>query len=79
MSDSVSAEHWIGVSQALPEPYQRVLIFSPQWGGFESDRVRMAEYHPDDRAFVATDNGGWDTCRDATHWMPLPKLPMTGN
>lgn len=67
---------WISVTDAMPDEFVRVLIFSPNWPGEkESDKIRMAEWMKD--SFQATDDGGWDTCNDVTHWMPLPNTPNT--
>ena len=67
---------WISVKERLPEHGQRVLVCDVR------DHNRYAgvwifEKGPDDGSDCWGDVGGWWQPLDAaTHWMPLPALPV---
>ena len=64
---------WISIEESLPKPFVRVLVYDPEWHE-EGDCVRMGEF--DKTRFRVIDDGGWDTRKTVTHWMPLPGTPM---
>ena len=58
---------WKSVGEVRPANDERVLVYDPDWYG--NSKCLVAIYRADGGYFdVIPDNGGWDTCKTATHW-----------
>ena len=66
---------WIPVEERLPEYGVRVLA-TDMYEGDDYTGIRTREEYPDDTDGCWYDERGrWYPIDDATHWMPLPKVP----
>ena len=66
---------WIPVTERLPEYGVRVLA-TDMYEGDDYTGIRTREEYPDDTDGCWYDERGrWYPIDDATHWMPLPKVP----
>ena len=66
---------WIPVTERLPEYGVRVLA-TDMYEGDDYTGIRTREEYPDDTDGCWYDEcGRWYPIDDATHWMPLPKVP----
>lgn len=66
---------WIPVEERLPEYGVRVLA-TDMYEGDDYTGIRTREEYPDDTDGCWYDElGRWYPIDDATHWMPLPKVP----
>lgn len=66
---------WIPVEERLPEYGVRVLA-TDMYEGDDYTGIRTREEYPDDADGCWIDERGrWYAIDDATHWMPLPKVP----
>ena len=69
---------WIPVTERLPEYGVRVLA-TDMYEGDDYTGIRTREEYPDDTDGCWYDERGrWYPIDDATHWMPLPKVPEVG-
>lgn len=69
---------WIPVDERLPEYGVRVLA-TDMYEGDDYTGIRTREEYPDDTDGCWYDElGRWYPIDDATHWMPLPKVPEVG-
>ena len=80
--DKESAEllerRWIPVTERRPEYNAKVLVIDVYAGeGDEFIAIWTREEYPDDPEDGCwyDDHGWWHAIDDATHWMPLPKVP----
>ena len=66
---------WIPVTERLPEYGVRVLA-TDMYEGDDYTGIRTREEYPDDAdGCWIGEHGWWYAIDDATHWMPLPKVP----
>lgn len=66
---------WIPVTERLPEYGVRVLA-TDMYEGDDYTGIRTREEYQDDADGCWYDElGRWYAIDDATHWMPLPKVP----
>lgn len=69
---------WIPVEERLPEYGVRVLA-TDMYEGDDYTGIRTREEYPDDAdGCWIGEHGWWYAIDDATHWMPLPKVPEVG-
>ena len=68
---------WIPVTERRPEYNARVLVIDVYAGeGDEFIAIWTREEYKDDAdGCWYDDHGWWHASDDATHWMPLPKVP----
>ena len=70
---------WIPVEERLPEYGVRVLA-TDMYEGDDYTGIRTREEYPDDAdGCWIGEHGWWYPIDDATHWMPLPKVPEVEN
>lgn len=74
-SAELMEQRWIPVTERLPEYGVRVLA-TDMYEGDDYTGIRTREEYPDDAEGCWYDEmGRWYAIDDATHWMPLPKVP----
>lgn len=66
---------WIPVEERLPEYGVRVLATDMYEGDDYTGIWTREEYEDEADGCWYDDHGWWHASDDATHWMPLPKVP----